>query len=70
MTTDKELPDSRETCWISPGEAAAALGITPRTVSRLADHGDIRAIRPNGKHRRYAAADIEAILARSADWSA
>lgn len=55
--------------WVTPAEAAAALGVTTKTVSRLADRGEIRAIRPGGTQRRYAADDIEAILARSADWS-
>ena len=50
--------------WITPAEAASALGISPRTVSRLADKGEIRAIRPGGTQRRYSAADVEAILAR------
>lgn len=54
---------------MTPGAAAAALGITTKSVARLADRGEIRAIRPGGAHRRYAADDIEAILARSADWS-
>jgi excisionase family DNA binding protein len=54
----------RDIQWLQPSEAAAALGVTTKTVSRLADSGEIRSIRPGGKHRRYAAADIEAILAR------
>lgn len=62
----KQLPDSEPiTCtWITPAEAAGALGVTTKTVSRLADRGEIRAIRPGGTQRRYAAEDVEAILAR------
>lgn len=55
--------------WVTPGVAASALGISPKTVARLADQGLIRAIRPSGKHRRYAAADVAAILARE-PWDA
>ncbi|MGB3374038.1 MAG: helix-turn-helix domain-containing protein [Microbacterium sp.] len=57
------------TSWVTPADAAAALGITPKSVGRLADKGVIRAIRPTGGHRRYAADDVEAVLARAADWS-
>ncbi|WP_217584275.1 helix-turn-helix domain-containing protein [Microbacterium sp. GbtcB4] len=55
--------------WVTPGVAAEALGVSLSTLARLADRGDIRAIRPTGSHRRYAAADIEAILARN-PWDA
>lgn len=55
--------------WVTPSVAAAALGVTTKTVSRLADRGEIRAIRPGGTQRRYAAADVEAILARE-PWDA
>lgn len=61
-----QLPDSE---WITPAEAAAALGVTTKTVSRLADRGEVRAIRPGGTQRRYAVADIEAILSRE-PWDA
>ena len=64
-----QLPDSEQIIWITPAEAAGALGVTTKTVSRLADRGDIRAIRPGGTQRRYAAADIEAILSRE-PWDA
>lgn len=66
MTTTNK-PDADE--WVSPADAAAILGVSPRTVSRLADAGDVRAIRPTGKHRRYSVASLEALLARAADWS-
>lgn len=50
--------------WLTPGDAASALGISLNTLARLADRGEIRAIRPGGTHRRYSAADVEAIIAR------
>lgn len=55
--------------WVSPWDASKALGVSQRTVARLADRGDIRFIRTPGGHRRYAAAGIEAILARE-PWDA
>lgn len=55
---------SNEQEWLTPAAAAAALGLTPKSIARLADQGRIRAIRPGGTQRRYAAADIEAIIAR------
>lgn len=54
---------NRVSDWIKPGEAAEALGVSVDTVARLADKGVIRAIRPGGGHRRYSAADVEAIIA-------
>lgn len=54
--------------WLTPGDAAAVLGVGVRTLSRLADAGEVRAIRPNGGHRRYSEASLEALLARTANW--
>ncbi|HUG50393.1 MAG TPA: helix-turn-helix domain-containing protein [Terrimesophilobacter sp.] len=59
--TERTKPHENE--WVTPGEASAALGITTMQLTRLADKGVIRAIRPGGSHRRYAASDIEAIIA-------
>lgn len=64
--TERTTLDAEE--WISPGEAAGILGVTTKTVARLADAGTIRSIRP-GTHRRYAVADIAALVAQDADWS-
>lgn len=65
-----EIPVREQvTEWLAPAHAAAALGVTPKSVSRLADKGVVRAIRTEGGHRRYAAEDIEAILARN-PWDA
>lgn len=64
MNTSNKPHASNASGWLAPGEAAAALGISLNTLVRLADKGEIRAIRPTGGHRRYSAADVEAILAR------
>lgn len=66
--TNSPLTDA-VTVWLTPSEAAAALGVSGRTLSRLADRGELRAIRPAGGHRRYDEASVEALLARAADWS-
>lgn len=62
--TSTERNNSTEQEWLTPAAAAAALGLTPKSIARLAAKGTIRAIRPGGTQRRYAAADVEAILAR------
>ncbi len=64
-----ERTDTASPEWLTPAEAAEALGLTTTHLARLADKKVIRAIRPGGGHRRYAAADVEAILARE-PWDA
>lgn len=59
--TERNTLDAEE--WLSPAEAAAALGVTVKTVSRWADAGRIRMSRP-GAHRRYVAADVAALIAQ------
>jgi len=57
-------PDQVESTYLTPGQAAAVLGVTRPTVSRLADAGKIRAIRPN-VHYRYLASDVYALAGRA-----
>lgn len=47
--------------WYKPGEAAAKLGVTPKTVSRMADVGRIHAITLPSGHRRYSVVDVNAL---------
>lgn len=68
MMSNKQNFASPNTEWLTPGEAAAALGVGLSTLARMADRGDLRAIRPTGGHRRYRAEDVEALIARSATW--
>lgn len=58
-------PDQAPSAWYKPGEAATLLGVTPKTVARIAEAGTIRAITLPSGHRRYAAADVDA-FAKSA----
>lgn len=46
--------------FYSPGEAAAVLGISTRTVLRAIASGRLRAIRVNSRVLRISAADLEA----------
>jgi len=48
--------------WLSLGEASSLLGITPATLRRWADHGDVAAFVTPGGHRRFARAAIEALV--------
>jgi hypothetical protein len=69
MTTNKPAQATGADVWVSPGVARAALGVSLNTLARLAERGDVRAIRLPSGHRRYAESDIEAILARE-PWDA
>lgn len=57
------MPNRNETDngeYITPSKAADIAFVTTKTLSRFADTGKIRSIRP-GKHRRYLLEDIEAL---------
>ena len=49
-----------QAAYITPAAAAAIAFLSPKTLSRLADEGKVRSIRP-GTLRRYLRADIEAL---------
>jgi excisionase family DNA binding protein len=48
--------------WLSLTEASQILGITPGTLRRWADQGQVSAFTTPGGHRRFARAAIEALL--------
>lgn len=48
--------------WLSLGEASRLLGITPGTLRRWADHGDVAAFVTPGGHRRFPRSAIESLL--------
>lgn len=50
---------------LKPGEAAALLGVTPKTMARLVARGDVRAVTLPSGHRRYSRADVEKLAGRS-----
>lgn len=53
--------------WLSLGEASRLLGITPATLRRWADHGDVAAFVTPGGHRRFARTAIEALVPHNPD---
>lgn len=53
--------DQAELTYLSPGDASSRLGVSLRTMGRLADRGDVRAVTLPSGHRRYALEDIEAL---------
>ncbi len=48
--------------WLSLGEAARLLGVDATTLRGWADAGKVRVFRTPGGHRRFAAADLWALL--------
>lgn len=64
MTNSPET-DS-QAIYVTPQEASRIAYLSVRSLSRLADEGKIRTIRP-GKHRRYFRADVEALVAAGAE---
>jgi excisionase family DNA binding protein len=48
---------------LTPAEVGRMLRVDPKTVSRWAQAGKIRATRTPGGHRRIYRADVDAILA-------
>ena len=48
--------------WVSVGAACALLGVTPATLRRWADAGEIAAFTTPGGHRRFARPAIDALL--------
>jgi excisionase family DNA binding protein len=49
---------------LTPGEVARLFGLTPKTVTRWAAAGKLRAIRTLGGHRRYRAGEVRELLER------
>jgi excisionase family DNA binding protein len=63
VTAAKPLhaPDTRQR-WLTLGKACRALGVDESTLRRWADSGHVRAFRTPGGHRRFAEADIQALV--------
>ena len=61
----EQMNNSPQQDYITPREAARIAYLSVKSLSRLADEGKIRTIRP-GKHRRYLRADIEALVGDAA----
>ena len=52
--------------YLSPGQVASVLHVTPKTVSRWAAQGRLPCLVTLGGHRRFRRQDIENILRRMA----
>lgn len=52
--------------YLTPGEAARALHVSPKTVIRWANAGMIPFMLTLGGHRRFLRTDIDAVVARLA----
>ena len=50
--------------YLTPGEVARALHVSPKTIIRWANDGLIPCILTLGGHRRFLRADIEEVVAR------
>jgi excisionase family DNA binding protein len=50
---------------LTPGEVAAALRVTPRTVRRYAADGQLSRVRLGGRLARYTVASVEALILRN-----
>lgn len=60
---DKPETDSGADEYLTPTEASKILYLSTKQLTRYADDGKLRYIRP-GSHRRYLAADVHALATR------
>jgi excisionase family DNA binding protein len=59
------LPAPRpETGLLTPAEVALRFRVSPKTIAKWHRQGKLTAIRTVGGHRRFPAAEVEALLAR------
>ena len=59
------LSESVGSPWLSLGQASRLLGITPATLRRWADQGQVAAFVTPGGHRRFPTAVIEGLVPRA-----
>jgi len=52
----------RRSAWLSLGQASQVLGITPATLRRWADRGDVPAFVTPGGHRRFSRVAIDRLV--------
>jgi len=65
MATRMRLVDdgtSAPDTLLTPAEVAAMFRVDPKTVTRWAKQGKLTSIRTLGSHRRYYAAEVQALL--------
>jgi excisionase family DNA binding protein len=52
--------------FLPPSEAAGRLHVSTRTLTRMADRGDLHVVKLPSGHRRYLVSEVEALLPESA----
>jgi excisionase family DNA binding protein len=62
-TTKPDRKQEEEVEYLTPGQVARMLHVSPKTVDRWADQGRIGCIVTLGGHRRFARADVEEVVA-------
>ena len=61
--TKPEPQDDADVEYLTPGQVARMLHVSPKTVDRWADQGRIGCIVTLGGHRRFARGDVEEVVA-------
>lgn len=61
----KVIEPNEPTRLLTPAEVAALFRVDPKTVTRWAKAGRLTSIRTLGGHRRYAEAEVEALIRES-----
>jgi excisionase family DNA binding protein len=64
--TKPDDQDDAEVEYLTPGQVARMLHVSPKTVDRWADQGRIGCIVTLGGHRRFARGDVEEVVAAMA----
>ena len=55
-------PEPAGAGWLTLGEASATLGVTPNTLRRWADRGQIPSFTTPGGHRRFLVSSVQALV--------
>jgi excisionase family DNA binding protein len=61
-TTRPDPKQEEEVEYLTPGQVARMLHVSPKTVDRWADQGRIGCIVTLGGHRRFARGDVEEVV--------
>src|SRR5689334_8668485 len=62
----EDAPAPEATRWLTIQEACAVLGVDQSTLRRWSDSGKVPVFRTPGGHRRYAIADVDALVGSGA----
>ena len=66
MPIDSSAPSTpADPDWLSLGQASKRLGVTPSTIRKWSDQGQLPVFYTPGGHRRFRERDLEAFVARS-----